>query len=108
MPYTGVNLAGGDFNGPKPGEHSLYGKDYVYPSTSELDYFASRGVNIIRFPFLWERLQPVLGGPLDPADLARVEHVVKEATSRGLTVILDPHNYARYHGTLNRHPGGSP
>jgi hypothetical protein len=52
----GVNLAGAEF-GSVPG---TYGVDYTYPTSSELDYYAAKGVTLIRLPFLWERMQPAL------------------------------------------------
>lgn len=97
LPFTGVNIAGGEFDRPKPGNTTHYGSDYIYPSPSEVDYFAGEGVNIIRFPFRWEDAQPRLMQPLDPDALSRIKAVVAEATHKGIVVILDPHNYARYY-----------
>lgn len=99
--YTGVNLAGAEFgvydttgaSGNLPG---TFGSDYTYPTFAEIDYFASKGLNTIRLPFRWERLQQTLLGSFDPAEFNRLNGVVEYATSRGLHVILDPHNYARY------------
>ena len=98
--FTGVNLAGGEFDDPKPGVISQYGEKYIFPSTSELDYFAGKGANIIRFPFHWDDLQPVLNQPLDAAMLGRIKDVVKAANARGQIVLLDPHDYARYYGKV--------
>jgi endoglucanase len=93
---TGVNLAGAEFNARKiPGQVFT---DYTYPSNAELDYIAKQGANIIRFPFLWERLQPQANGPLDTAELGRLRTTVQNANARGLCVLLDVHNYARYKG----------
>ena len=100
LEFTGVNLAGGEFGETKPGEARPYGTKYIYPSAVELDYFASRGINIVRFPFRWADLQPALQQPLDRAALDRVKGVIGAATRRGLVVILDPHDYARYHGKV--------
>jgi hypothetical protein len=47
-----VNLAGPDFGTQVPG---VLGTDYLYPTTDEIDYFVARGMNVFRFPFLWER-----------------------------------------------------
>jgi len=91
---AGVNLAGAEF-----GQQNLpgtYEADYVYPGPMEMDAFAERGMNLIRVPFRWERLQPVLEQDLDTAELARLSEVVRYATGQGMSVILDPHNYARY------------
>ena len=92
---TGVNLAGAEFNGKRlPG--TVY-KDYTYPSSGELDYIASQGANIIRLPFLWERVQPVAYGPFDKAELGRIHTTVNSAAAKGLCVLLDVHNYAKFY-----------
>jgi endoglucanase len=56
-------------------------------------------MNIFRYQFLWETLQPEVKTPLDQGDLARLKTAVSYATSRKLIVLLDPHNYARYYRT---------
>jgi endoglucanase len=90
----GVNLSSAEWGeGNLPG---TFGTDYTYPTTEELDYFASKGMNVVRVAFRWERLQQTLGADLDATELARLDAVVGYATSHGLAVILDPHNYARY------------
>jgi aryl-phospho-beta-D-glucosidase BglC (GH1 family) len=102
----GVNLSGAEFGvannwqaaGPTlPG---TYGVHYIYPSPAELDYYRSRGFTLVRLPFRWERLQRKLNGPLDPAELGRLDAFVAAARDRGMQVILDPHNYARYYDQL--------
>jgi endoglucanase len=94
----GVNLAGADF-----GEQVLpgvYDENYTYPTHAEVDYFVSKGMNVFRVPFRWERLQQSLGAEFDADEQARLMDIVAYATSHGASVILDPHNYARYHGSL--------
>lgn len=98
LTYTGVNLAGADF-----GEQSLpgtFGTDYTYPTHAEVDYFVSKGMNVFRLPFRWERLQRAQFGSFDAAEQARIDDFVSYATSRGASVVLDPHNYARYYGQV--------
>jgi endoglucanase len=101
--WRGVNLAGAEFaadafgNGALPG---TFGVDYIYPNQGEVDYFKSKGMNIIRLPFRWERLQPALYGPLDTIELRRLRTFVNQTTTKGVKVILDPHNYARYYTNL--------
>lgn len=91
---AGVNIAGAEFNGRKvPG---IPNHDYFYPAKATIDYFAAKGMNSIRVPFLWERMQPQLNAALEPAELRRLEDVVRYAGDRGLYVILDVHNYAYY------------
>jgi endoglucanase len=91
-PLTGLNIAGGEFGHPG----GRYGFDYVYPSKTELAFAAAHGFSVIRLPFQWERLQPQKDGLLDGEELRRLQDVVLQAEAEGLSVILDPHNYARY------------
>ncbi len=96
--YGGVNLACAEF-----GEHNLpgaYGVDYTYPTHEEVDYFVGKQMNIFRLPFRWERLQTNQFAEFDLAELARMDDFVTYANSKGATVVLDPHNYARYYGNL--------
>lgn len=96
----GVNLAGAEFTDTKiPG---TFNTDYTYPTSAEYDYYASKGLTLIRLPFRWERVQPVLNGPLDPTELARLDQQAAYASAHGMRLILDVHNYARY-----RMPNGS-
>src|SRR4030095_6664068 len=97
--YTGVNLAGAEFTPSHlPGSYNI---DYTYPTTAEVDYFVTRkGMNTIRLPFRWERLQRSLNGPFDVVEHGRFQSVVSDANVKGATVILDPHNYARYSNNL--------
>ena len=92
----GVNLAGAEF-GSTPGR---YGYDYIYPNATELDYFKSEGISLIRLPFKWERVQPVLGSELDPAEVGRIHNFLDAAATRGMQVVLDVHNYGRYGGNV--------
>lgn len=88
----GVNLAGAEFGSVLPG---VYGTHYTYPTAAEFDYYHGKGLDLIRLPFKWERVQGTLGGGLDPAELARLDTVVGYAAARGMKVVLDMHNYAR-------------
>ncbi|MBW2529240.1 MAG: glycoside hydrolase family 5 protein [Deltaproteobacteria bacterium] len=95
---AGVNLAGAEFGESHlPG---IYDTHYTYPTEAEVDYFVGKGMNAIRLPFRWERLQPALNQPFDSTELGRLDGFVSYAAGQGAWVILDPHNYARYHGDL--------
>jgi len=97
----GVNLAGADFGGGHlPG---TLGTDYTYPTRQEIDYYAGKGMSVVRLPFLWERVQLTASGPLSTSELAQMDGVVAYAASRGLQVILEPHNFGSGYG----HPVGS-
>ncbi len=94
----GVSLAGAEFSpGTLPG---TVGTNYIYPAPASFNYFRAKGMDTARLPFLWERLQPTLFQSFDVAELARVTNFVDQVTSTGATVVLDPHNYARYRGYL--------
>jgi aryl-phospho-beta-D-glucosidase BglC (GH1 family) len=90
----GVNLAGAEFGSAS----GVYGTSYIYPTASELDYFKSEGITLIRLPFMWERAQHTLGGPLDEAEVGRIHTFLDQAAARGMQVVLDVHNYGRYGG----------
>jgi endoglucanase len=90
----GISLASAEFQADRlPG---IYGRDYVYPSAQSLDYYKSRGFDLIRLPFLWERLQPALFGDLADAELGRIRQLVAAARDRCMRLILSPHNFGRY------------
>ena len=86
-PY-GISLSGMEWgNGDGP---------YNVPTQAELNYYAGKGLKLIRLPILWEFAQPTLGGPLDPVYLSYVDSVVLYASNAGISINLDVHNYARY------------
>ena len=93
--YYGVNLASASFaSNKKPGVH---GKDYIYPTGKIAAPFAAMGMNTIRLPVLWERLQPTAFGPLREEELKYLDQSIKEL-SDFRTIIIDIHNYGRYFG----------
>jgi endoglucanase len=95
---AGVALAGAEFGeGNLPGK---LGSDYTYPTHQEVDYFTGKGLNVLRFPFRWERLQHQAMGDLDAAELGQLDDLISYTTSKGAWALLDPHNYARYYGKL--------
>lgn len=91
--YFGVNLSGAEFGGVYPG---VDGTHYGYPTYKDLDYFKKKGLNLVRFPFRWERIQRTMNGELDATELAKMKTFVQAAEDRGMPVILDMHNFARY------------
>jgi endoglucanase len=94
--YAGVNMAGAEFK-PKRLPGRVF-KDYTFPAEKELAYFAGHGMNVIRLPFLWERLQPELMAPLDQTQLDYIKSTVAMAKKHNLSVVLDLHNFGRYRG----------
>jgi len=98
---AGVNISGAEFGSVIPGTAGI---DYVLFSLSELDYYISKGMTVIRVPFRWERIQPVLGGDLDPAHVTWLTGLVQH--NPAVTILLDLHNYGYYNSVLIGAPGG--
>ena len=96
----GVSLAGAefgcessDFSNENPGR---VGKEYTFPESETIKYFASAGANVLRIPFRWERIQPQLGKPLDRQHLKELKQLATYARRHRTTLIWDLHNYGRY------------
>lgn len=82
----GVNVAGAEF-----GEDTVPGTrdtTYIWPSLAEVDYYASKGLKVLRIPLLFQRA-------LQVADLALLKALVDRAAAKSMYVIIDPHHYAR-------------
>ncbi|KGO46766.1 Glycoside hydrolase, superfamily [Penicillium expansum] len=97
--WFGVSESGAEFATSKiPG---TAGQDYSWPKTSEVQILRDAGMNIFRVPFLMERLvQNGIAGSLDATYLAGLKSTVKFVTDSGAYVVIDPHNYGRYHGNI--------
>jgi len=93
-----LNLSGAGF-APQvlPG---INGTNYIFPVESYFQQWSARGIKTFRFPIIWERLQPKLGGPLDPAYVALIDRTFGYAQKHNIKIILDLHNYARYRGQV--------
>jgi aryl-phospho-beta-D-glucosidase BglC (GH1 family) len=91
----GTNLSGGDFGSTYPG---TLGTTYFYPSATHWDWAKSQGLELVRMPFRWERVQydvnGVLNNFLNSPDIVAIDAALDLAESRGMRVILDMHNYA--------------
>lgn len=96
LKLAGVNLSGAEIaSAKKPGVPNV---DYFYPADADYAYFAGKGMNVVRLPVLWERLQPGAQGRLDAAQLALIRTAAKQARARRMYLIVDIHNYASYYG----------
>lgn len=100
----GINVAGAEFGAPVIERTSGFSnanpgtpeRDYHYDSAATFEFLAARGIELVRIPFRWERLQPRPGRALDDAELGRLRRQVRRAGAAGLRVILDMHNYGGY------------
>ena len=88
--YANVNFQGLEGGSVVPG---VEGTNYFAASAADLRYVALRSNGASRLPFLWERLQPTIGGPLDQTYLSQIISVANAAASVGRTIFLDCHNY---------------
>lgn len=91
----GVNLSGGSYQ-PTP----------FWENNAGIDYHHDRGSKLLRQDFLWEHIQPSLGGALDAPTLANLDAIITRATGYGMTVILDCHNFGKYGGIAFGAGGG--
>ena len=94
LPMVLINVSGAESSeGTFPGKN---GTDYFFPSDGYFARWKAKGIRTVRFPVKWERLQPVLGGGLDPTYAGLIDKMLVQANKQGIAVILDVHNYARY------------
>ncbi|MDI7860622.1 glycoside hydrolase family 5 protein [Rhizobiaceae bacterium n13] len=92
--FRGINISGAEY-GNKNGVH---GTNYLYPTETTVKYFRSKGMDSVRLPFIWERLQPQLGGRLNSRELKLLTDSVELIRKHEMAVILDPHNFGYYDG----------
>lgn len=91
----GVTISGGEFT---PG--GTYPQNYSYPTSQSIDYYASIGMKVIRFPIMWERVQPMPLQALSSREQALFDPSIQYAISKGLIVGLDVHNNGLGYGKI--------
>lgn len=94
----GANLSGAEYNGGN--NSAVHGKDYIYPTKGDVSDMKKLGFNVIRLPFLWERIQPELFGDLNRSELGLLNAAVSLINQNGMSIILDIHNYGSYKGRV--------
>lgn len=88
--YAGVNLSGGEFgSGAKV---DRYGFSYIYPTAKDARPFLAAGMNVVRLPVRWKRLQPKVMGPLSGAEMHRIDALIKAMAGFSL-IIIDLHDF---------------
>ncbi len=96
----GVVVAGGEFGTDQPtfsnANPGTYGVTYRYDPPRTFRTLARLGIRLIRLPFRWERVQPLLGGELEASEVERIRQAVASAHAAGLLVVLDLHNFGEY------------
>lgn len=95
----GVNLAGMEFgtdSGFSNTNPGTAGTNYFHEPADSLAYLSKRGIKLVRLPLRWERIQPALGGGLNPAEVQAIRGILDAAEANGIEVVLDLHNYGGY------------
>ena len=98
-----LNLVGLNFSGAAFAPQNLPGVlnvNYVMPSEAHFQQWSAKGVRLIRFPVIWERLQTRFFGSLEAAYTQQVTQVLELAKKYNMKVILALDNGGRYKGTL--------
>ncbi|PSN68918.1 endo-beta-1,4-glucanase [Corynespora cassiicola Philippines] len=97
--FFGVNESGPEFGNKNfPG---VKNKDYVWPTTSTIDQFISKGFNTFRINIMMERIIPnQLSGGLDSAYFKDLDDTVKYITNKKAYAMIVPHNYGRYYDKI--------
>lgn len=101
----GVNTTGPEMGTPADAPTSTFSnrnvgvldQNYHYDSAATYQYLASRGIQLVRLPFRWERVQRTPFGRLDGPEMARLKATVAAAHAAGIKVVLDMHNYGGYY-----------
>lgn len=87
----GLSLSGLEYSASTfPG---VEGTNFFAPKEADFKYFSSKGLYIVRLPFLWERLQPELYGDLDATFKGYIDQAIAYAVKYRMKILLDVHNY---------------
>src|SRR5690606_39196973 len=96
--HTGIDLIGINMSGANFAPHITPGKvgtNYFYPEEKYFEYYASKNIRLIRFPFIWERLQHDLYKGVNFDQMRLLRRTLDFAAKHDQQVILDMHNYGR-------------
>ena len=67
--YKGAALSGAEFS---PGSGKTEGRDYIYPNTTQMDYYASKGFGLLRLPFDIARAYSIPYSQLDTKEMGYI------------------------------------
>lgn len=101
--HKGIDLVGINMSGANFAPHITPGKvgtNYFYPEKKYFKYYADKNIRLIRFPFIWERLQHDLDKSANFDQIRLIKRTLDFAAWNDQKVILDMHNYGRYKGQL--------
>ena len=87
-----AGIVGGTHGDPETG--------YVYPTEAQLDYYKYKGLNLVRLPVRWERIQTSLNAPLNEAEVQRLTSFLASAQARGIKVVVTLYSPERVNSNL--------
>jgi len=99
----GIDLIGINMSGANFAPHVTPGKvgtNYFYPDKKYFKYYADKNIRLIRFPFIWERVQHDLNKGVNFDQIRLLRRTLDYAAQHDQKIILDMHNYGRYKGKL--------
>ena len=103
-----ISVAGLEFGTEKPGFSNetpgKLGKDYFLNNRRCIEALSRAGFRGFRIPFRWERIQPALGGPLDPDAVQHLRYLLTLAKTARSQVLLDLHNFGSYIKVIDQMP----
>lgn len=67
--------------------------NFTLPTAQDFQYYAQKGLTVMRLPFQWEYMQHALNGPLDTLFLSQMVSVIQMANQYGVQLIPDLHNF---------------
>lgn len=95
-----ITLSGMECGSEQPGfcndARGKLGEDYFINRRPTFERLSEAGFEGFRIPFCWERLQPQLGGPLDPDGVQDLRYMLGATESTDRKAILSMHNAGRY------------
>lgn len=100
---SGIDLVGINMSGANFAPHITPGKvgtNYFYPEKKYFKYYAEKNIRLIRFPFIWERVQHDLHKGINFDQMRLLKRTLDYAAEHDQKIILDMHNYGRYKGKL--------
>ena len=100
---SGIDLIGINMSGANFAPHITPGKagtNYFYPERKYFKYYAEKNIRLIRFPFIWERVQHDLYKGVNFDQMRLLKRTLDYAAEHDQKIILDMHNYGRYKGKL--------
>lgn len=92
-PALGVNFGCGSC-----GSGTVYGTNYTYDTTSDVDAAYRAGVRVVRIGVKAPRLENKPGGTLDSNIATRLYPLIDHARALNMVVIVDMHDYGSWFG----------